>query len=167
MIMNRDDSPPLALPSDPHLAIAIALAARLAPARAVIQTSRERPWASITFSGVRHSYEVEVSGPGAGAAVGALVREIGDMEIALKRDFVADIVITSRKTDWKVSPPAIRLGIEALTVETDYRATPSALRSAAISPAGMGLPELLRAWRRVKALSSRSSKPEIEASSST
>ncbi len=152
--------------TDPHLALAMQLATLLSPARAVIADSREVDWASATFSGARHHFVIELSGPGARNAFDRLRREITEIEFSITGHVVADIGIVRTTTDWKISPPVVLIDVEALTVATDYRATPSALRKAAISPAGMGLPEMLRAWRRSSAFSRRSSNPEIEASSS-
>jgi hypothetical protein len=152
--------------TDPHLALAMQLARFIAPATAVVADSRETEWASATFSGARHHYVIEVSGVGTKEALARLSGEIGEIEFQLTGHLVADIEIVQTRTDWKVSPPLVVIDVEALTVATDYRATPSAFRSAAISPAGMGLPEMLRAWRRSSAVSRRSSNPAIDASSS-
>ena len=150
---------------DPHSALIPALAKHLSPAEVQVLDSHETGWASATFTGARHSFSLAISGTGAGDAVAKLEREIGEAEFELPGHLVADILVTARRTDWHVSPPVIRIEVEALTVETDYRPTPSALRRDAMSPAGMGLFAKFRDWRRTRAVSSLPIKPAIELAS--
>ena len=150
---------------DPHNALIAALTNRLSPAEVQVHESHETGWASATFTGARHSFSLAVSGAGAKDTVAKLEREIGEVEFDLTGHLVADILITARRTDWHVSPPVIRIEVEALTVEIDYRPTPSALRREAMSPAGIGLFAKFRDWRRTRAVSSLDIKPAIELAS--
>lgn len=81
---------------------------RMAP-DGVILSSRDRPWASVTFSGARHWFALEVAREGA-AALAAMLPEA---EFALTGHLVADLAVT------RCEPQAERttLHIEALTVE--------------------------------------------------
>ena len=150
---------------DPHNALIAALAKQLSPAEVQVHDSHETGWASATFTGARHSFSLTLSGAGAAEALAKLEREIGEAEFDLTGHVVADILVTARRTDWHVSPPVIRIELEALTVETDYRPTPSALRREAMSPAGMGLFAKFRDWRRTRAVSSLPINPAIELAS--
>ena len=148
--------------TDPHGALALDLALRLAPAEVAVRDSREAAWASATFEGARHRFALAVSGKGAAEAVIRLRTGLAEAEFDLTGHLVADIAFASRKTDWRVSPPAILIEIEALTVALDQRDAPSARRSDARSPIGTGLPWILRAWRRASAASSRAISPETD-----
>lgn len=150
---------------DPHKALLAALEKYLSPAEVSVYESHETGWASATFNGARHNFSLAVSGTGAADIAAKMQAEIGEAEFDLTGHLVADILVTARRTDWHVSPPVIRIEVEALTVESDYRPTPSALRREAISPAGTGLFDLLRDWRRTRASSSRAIKPAIELAS--
>ena len=151
--------------ANPHKALIAALAKHLSPVALQVDDSHETGWASATFTGARHSFSLAISGAGAAEALAKLEREIGEAEFDLAGHLVADILITARRTDWHVSPPVIRIEIEALTVETDYRPTPSALRKEAMSPAGIGLFAKFRDWRRTRAVSSLPINPAIELAS--
>jgi hypothetical protein len=150
---------------NPHAMLAAQVREMLAPAETVISDSQEIPWRSATFSGARHKYSLIVSGQDAQARVRQLQSDIGAAEISLEDYLCADILITKRRADWKVSPPVIRIEIEALTVAVAYPAAPSARRSEAMSPAGIGLPGVLSDWRKASALSRRAISPGIESSS--
>lgn len=137
----------------------------LAPANVEVTSEKETPWSSATFTGARQSYTLSVSGSSAAAAVARLARDIADMDFDLRRHVVVDAVLQIGKTNWRVSPPAICVRIEILTVACDYRPAPSARRSAAISPPIIGVPVSLRAARRESAASSLAIRPPIEPAS--
>lgn len=82
---------------------------RMAPG-ALIQSSRERPWASVTFSGARHWFALEVEADGAEG----LTAMLPDAEFSLSRHLVADLAVMA------CEPQEDRalLHIEALTVES-------------------------------------------------
>jgi hypothetical protein len=91
-----------------HRALTNALLKLATPAE--IPASRERPWASITFTGARHWVSLSV-GPARAREIAAL---LPDYEFNLPGHLVADIVVTGTKPDGD----RILLEIEALTVET-------------------------------------------------
>ncbi len=70
----------------------------LAGDRAVVTLQRERPWASITFSGTRHSLSIEWAGEADLAAVENLATVLPVHEFTIPGYFVADILITEQST---------------------------------------------------------------------
>lgn len=90
-----------------HRALTGALLQLATPAE--MHSSRERPWASVTFTGARHWFALSV-GPARVEAVTAL---LPDHEFDLHGHLVADIVVTGTRPDGD----RILLDIEALTVE--------------------------------------------------
>ncbi len=145
--------------TNPETLLLQQLTTRLAPATVSVTSAKSVPWASATFNGARRYFSLVISGRDVAKALNRFQQGLDSTEFALEGHIVADIIITARKTDWRVSPPVIRLELEALTVETDYRPAPSARRNAAISPIGIGIPARLR---RSSALSSRDINPEID-----
>jgi hypothetical protein len=91
-----------------HRALTNALLKLATPAE--IPVSRERPWASVTFTGARHWFALSV-GPARADAVAAILPEF---EFDLPGHLVADIVVTGTRVDGDRT----LLEIEALTVET-------------------------------------------------
>jgi len=81
---------------------------RMAPG-STIASSRERPWASVTFSGARHWIALEIEREGS-AAFAAMLPEA---EFSLSGHLVADLAVMA------CEPQGDRalLHIEALTVE--------------------------------------------------
>lgn len=82
---------------------------RMAPGSRIL-SSRERPWASVTFSGARHWIALEVDAPDADA----LAALLPEAEFSLSGHLVADLAVVGRE------PQDARalLHIEALTVES-------------------------------------------------
>ncbi len=146
-------------------AIAATLVNYLAPATVEIIHETETPWSSATFTGARQGFSLAASGSFAALAVARLRRNIAELEFDLRRHVVVDADVTLGKTDWRVSPPTMRLKIEILTVACDYRPAPSARRKAAISPPLIGVPMALRAARCESAASSLAINPAIEPAS--
>jgi len=91
-----------------HRALTNALLKLATPAE--IPESRDRPWASVTFTGARHWVSLSV-GPARAEEIAAMLPEF---EFDLPGHLVADIVVTGTKTDGDRTI----LEIEALTVET-------------------------------------------------
>jgi hypothetical protein len=141
------------------------LAVELLPATVEVTDVMTIDWESATFSGARHIFSLAIMGEGANRAVDRLEAAISEMDIPVQGHLVADILVTARRTDWKVSPPMIRVEVQALTVKEAYRAAPKARRREAISPAGMGLPGVFSDWRKARAFSRRPISPEIESNS--
>lgn len=91
-----------------HRALTNALLKLASPAE--IPASRDRPWASVTFTGARHWVSLSV-GPARADEIAAILPEF---EFDLPGHLVADIVVTGTKPDGDRT----LLEIEALTVET-------------------------------------------------
>ena len=91
-----------------HRALTNALLKLATPAE--MRSARERPWASVTFTGARHWFALSV-GP---ARVEGLSALLPDFEFDLPGHLVADIVVVGTRPDGE----RVILDIEALTVET-------------------------------------------------
>tara|TARA_R110001606_G_scaffold43360_3_gene114910 strand:- start:8521 stop:8814 length:294 start_codon:yes stop_codon:yes gene_type:complete len=63
---------------------------------ASVTLTRERPWASITFAGTRHSFAVDCSGDPETERMQNLVKALPDHEFAIPGYFVADILVTGQ-----------------------------------------------------------------------
>ena len=70
----------------------------------------ERPWASVTFAGSRHTIALGFSGAAAIAAGEAFAAALPGHEFAIPRQLVADAVVTAMHHEAR---PAERLEIEA------------------------------------------------------
>jgi len=76
-----------------------------------------RSWASVTFSGARHSVAFTLEGEGAADAADAFVAAMADAEFDLRGHILADMTLAGQER----SPGGerVQLRIEALTVEDD------------------------------------------------
>lgn len=92
---------------DPGSLLASQLEA-LAGSRARVTLKRERPWASITFSGTRHSFAVDWPGAAESGDMENLATALPDHEFAIPGYFVADILVTEQSE--------ARLLVEALSI---------------------------------------------------
>ncbi|MEO9599577.1 hypothetical protein [Parasphingorhabdus sp.] len=71
--------------------------------QAQVCLKRKRPWASITFSGTRHSFAVISTTAPDSKVIEELARALPDHEFAIPDHFVADILITEQtKTQLQV-----------------------------------------------------------------
>ncbi len=75
-----------------------------------VTLKREKPWASITFSGTRHYLEIQMVGGADQNAISKRVCALPDHEFALPGYFVADLLIRERD---KGSP---EIQLEILTI---------------------------------------------------
>jgi hypothetical protein len=66
----------------------------LADNRATLVRHRERPWASVTFSGTRHSVTLAFQGPEPIAAGERFIAALPDHEFSIPRQLVADASVT-------------------------------------------------------------------------
>ncbi len=98
--------------ADPHRALRRVLAERLGADRSRFDTSRSRPWASVTFSGARHEFELLVEDAPMLARAQALHDTGRHAEFDLPGHIVADLNVSLSKT-----AQGQRLHVEALTVE--------------------------------------------------
>ncbi|WP_108811176.1 hypothetical protein [Sphingorhabdus sp. Alg231-15] len=71
---------------------------------------RERPWASITFSGTRHILVVKLAVLGEMPGIGSACNQLPDYEFNLPGQFVADILVHSESTSDQ------QITIELLTI---------------------------------------------------
>lgn len=101
---------------NPHTALQQALLAGLNPASVMIESDRETPWASATFSGTRHYFDMTVSGNDAIAAAANLGAMISEDRVFIAGHVVADILLSSHQLVQSSNMPIVVLGIEALTV---------------------------------------------------
>lgn len=99
-----------------HSALERALLAGLTPASVMIESDRETAWASATFSGTRHYFDMTVSGCNAIAAAANLGTMISENRVAIAGHVVADILLSAHQLVQSSNTPLVVLGIEALTV---------------------------------------------------
>lgn len=67
---------------------------KLAEGHADLVRHAERPWASATFSGTRHTVTLAFEGPQAVAAGERLIAAVGDHEFDIPGQLVADAAVT-------------------------------------------------------------------------
>jgi hypothetical protein len=67
----------------------------LAGGQAAIVRQAERPWASITFEGARHSLELAFEGDAAVAAGEAFIADLPEHEFAIPGQLVAEATVTA------------------------------------------------------------------------
>ena len=92
---------------DPGSSIAEQIQA-LAGGRVRVILERERPWASITFTGTRHSFVIERTDATAPDDMDNLARALPEHEFAMRAYFLADILVTNQSES--------RLLVEALSI---------------------------------------------------
>lgn len=99
-------------PSD-HLRDALQ---RLGEGQPLILHHRERSWASITFSGTRHTLTLLFTGTKAVAAGERFIDALPDHEFAIPGQLVADAAVTS--VDHALLPtPRMKVQVEVLILE--------------------------------------------------
>jgi len=96
-----------ARPQSPGSLIARQIEA-LAGNRVSVTMKRERPWASITFAGTRHSFAVDWEGTAKPDVMHNLAKALADHEFAIPGYFVADILVTEQSD--------LQLLVEALSI---------------------------------------------------
>jgi hypothetical protein len=104
-------------PCNAHRALIAALKDRLADVEHRLEQAAETPWASMTFTGARHSLNFVLSGNGAAAVAKRFSERISEDSFDIAGHVVADILTIKREAFWEGNSPEVRLGIEALTVE--------------------------------------------------
>ncbi len=67
----------------------------LAGNHATVVVHTERPWASVTFEGARHAFELAFEGPEAVAAGEAFIEALPDHEFVMPGQLVADASVTA------------------------------------------------------------------------
>jgi hypothetical protein len=99
---------------NPHRTLGAAILAKAAPAQARFTASSTVPWASVTFSGARHLFTLELRGPQGPSLARYIARTIQCDEFNIDGHLVADIIANPPK----IGDDVTTLEIEALTVET-------------------------------------------------
>lgn len=84
--------------------------AELAGAQAVFTAHSERRWASITFAGARHRFELVFAGEAGCAAGEAFIAALPDHEFAIPGQLVADATIV--EVDHRIGPD-MRMSVTA------------------------------------------------------
>ncbi len=97
--------------ADPARAISARIIAALLPATAELISVKSADWASATFTGARHEFEILVSGDDADIAAKNFALTVGDIDFTIGGHIVADIAADCR--GGKI------LFVEALSVEAD------------------------------------------------
>jgi hypothetical protein len=82
----------------------------LAGEHATLISHTEAPWASITFSGTRHSVALEFAGQDGAEAAEWFIEALPDHEFAIPRKLVADAAIVAVR---QVMVPERRIAIDA------------------------------------------------------
>ena len=101
----------------PWMALLSALL-RLARGKAELVRHAERPWASVTFSGSRHSVVLAFTGTEAVAAGEAFIAALPDHEFAIPRQLVADAAVVA--VEHALLPePGLTVEADLLLLEDD------------------------------------------------
>jgi hypothetical protein len=88
----------------------------LADNRATLLRHRERPWASVTFSGTRHSVTLAFDGPEPIVAGERFIAALSDHEFSIPRQLVADAAV-SEVDHATVPEPRLSVTCEILLLE--------------------------------------------------
>lgn len=83
---------------------------------AVIESHCETPWASVTFSGARHSMVLQFAGIEAVAAGDLLIARLSEHEFAIPGQLVADAAVIEAESTL-LPVPTLRVRIEILLLE--------------------------------------------------
>ena len=82
--------------------------------------AQERPWASATFSGARHSVTLQLRLDSADAPAPAALLTLADHEFALPAEIVADCAVTTQRRERRSDGGhALCCVVELLTVAAD------------------------------------------------
>lgn len=91
---------------------------RLGDGHAELLRHVERPWASVTFTGTRHTIALAFTGAEAVAASEAFVAALPEHEFAIPRQLVADAAVVSMEHE-TLPEPKLTLEVELLLVEDE------------------------------------------------
>jgi hypothetical protein len=89
--------------------VLLSAVARLAGGRAELLRHEERPWASVTYTGTRHTLALGFSGADAVEAGEAFIAALPEHEFAVPRQIVADAAVTAVRHE---TLPVPRLTVE-------------------------------------------------------
>lgn len=91
----------------------------LAPGAELIE-AQERPWASATFSGARHTVTLKMQLDSADAPVPAALLSLSDHEFLLQGEIVADCAVTTQRRErCSDGSHALCCVVELLTIAAD------------------------------------------------
>ena len=88
----------------------------LAGGKAELLRHVERPWASVTFSGTRHTIALAFSGSEAVAAGESFIAALPEHEFAIPRQLVADAAVVATEQD-VLPQPRLTVEVEMLLLE--------------------------------------------------
>jgi hypothetical protein len=88
---------------------------QLAQDRAAILSHEERNWASVTFAGARHRFELQFAGAEAVKAGELFIAFLPEHEFAIPGHLVADAAVTT--VDHRLEPPRMHVCCELLLLE--------------------------------------------------
>ncbi|NBC35739.1 hypothetical protein GTZ99_04115 [Novosphingobium sp. FSY-8] len=86
---------------------------RLAGDKAELISHAERPWASATFHGTRHTVTLEFNGVDGIAAADELIATLPEHEFTIRGQLVADAVV-AEVTQWQIPAPRMVVECELL-----------------------------------------------------
>jgi len=89
--------------------------AKRAGAAPCVERIASTPWASITFTGMRHTLRLRFDGADAGARARAMTAGLGYAEFDLGRYTLVDVAVAEREDH----DGCARLTLEALVIESD------------------------------------------------
>lgn len=99
----------------PWMALLSALL-RLGEGRAELVSHAERPWASVTFSGTRHTVRLAFAGTEAVNAGERLIDALPEHEFAIPRQLVADAAVLA-VTHTALPEPRLEVEVELLLLD--------------------------------------------------
>ena len=109
------DAPPPARARQPWMPLLNAVLGLAGP-QATLVHHAESPWASVTFSGTRHTLALAFAGADGIATAETFIAALPEHEFAIPGQLVADAAVTA--LDHALLPaPAIRVAIELLLLE--------------------------------------------------
>jgi hypothetical protein len=94
----------------------LAAVAELAGGKAELLRHVERPWASVTFSGTRHTISLSFTGSAAVAAGERFIAALPEHEFAIPRQLVADAAVVAA-THEMLPEPKLTVEMEMLLLE--------------------------------------------------
>lgn len=90
---------------------------QIADNKAQLLAHREESWASVTFSGTRHSVKLRFEGIEAAIIGEAMIEELPEHEFTIAGQLVADCAVSS--IERTVNPLALTIEVDLLLLEED------------------------------------------------
>lgn len=89
----------------------------LAQGRAAILSHLEKSWASVTFAGARHRFELQFDGGEAAEAGEMFIAFLPEHEFAIPGHLVVDAAVTT--VEHRLDPPRMHVSCELLLLEEE------------------------------------------------